>query len=299
MVPLAMSKMTQVSGTNETDLIIFRESSERLFMHWLDYRLGDILKPAKKPINPAKAERQQRLHGNAVSTSRDAFTAAFVCTNWPSSLGCGYAAATDDQATNATRNYDHNHTAKANLGILDSLLEARMLALSVPLASNEAPRVTLHARTGDVMTGNDCWRVQCSQISCPRCHVQHNRSYVFPKAYYTSILGKIPSGSTIVVVSNPYHFVNAEERSRHGQVTISRSKIYLEQLVAYLSERGFCPIYHGDDKTPDEDFVMMATSDIFIAGGGGFSAFAADIVKRRGGLAVEPSRFWVTRSVNS
>jgi hypothetical protein len=40
--------------------------------------------------------------------------------------------------------------------------------------------------------------------------------------------------------------------------------------------------YHGDGNSPDKDFTAMATADVFVKGGGGYSEFAAAVVKFRG-----------------
>jgi hypothetical protein len=112
----------------------------------------------------------------------------------------------------------------------------------------------MHLRLGDVMSTENFWTEYCYFIT--------GTCYTLPKDYYDkNILPLLSNKSPIMIVASPYHNAN--------NITIGRSLNYLRNVVGYFREHGFEVTYMGDDKTPDEDFITMATAATFVAGGGG------------------------------
>jgi hypothetical protein len=66
---------------------------------------------------------------------------------------------------------------------------------------------------------------------------------------------------------------------------------YVKQLEQSLSRSGFKVVKRVDCGTADEDFVFMASSRIFIQGGGGYSKLVATMVKMNGGEVLHAQKY--------
>jgi hypothetical protein len=168
----------------------------------------------------------------------------YICTTWPKSLACAYRNATDNAS------------------------DTRTLSRLLPptLTSN---RTIVHVRLGDGVGDAGCWEITCHG---PRGKHPSGTVYAFSRHHYARIIHKLPK-RPIVVVANPYH---------GGRDGISKSLVYLKLIMCFFHSHGFNVTYHGDGNSPDKDFTAMATADVFVKGGGGYSEFAAAVVKFRG-----------------
>lgn len=167
----------------------------------------------------------------------------YVCDKWPLSLGCRYR-----QATRKHR----------DVAVLSDLLPA----------TRSENRTVLHVRLGDGVGGPGCWEIPC--------YGQHGKFqsgivYSFPRKHYTQVVQQLPRWP-ITVVANPYHDNKAD---------VQNSLVYLKLVVCFLRAHNFTVTYHGDHRAPDDDFTTMATANVFVRGGGGYSRFAASVVKYR------------------
>ena len=168
----------------------------------------------------------------------------YVCKKWPLSLACRYR--------QATRNHH-------DVAVLSSLLPA----------TRPENTTVLHVRLGDGAGGPGCWEIPC--------YGQHGNLqgaggvYSFPRHHYAQVVQQLPQ-RPITVVANPYHGNTAD---------VQRSLVHLKLIVCFLRAYNFTVTYHGDYHAPDNDFTTMATTDVFVRGGGGYSRFAARVVKSR------------------
>ena len=168
----------------------------------------------------------------------------YICKTWPESLACTYRKATSKNRDTST---------------LSQLLPA----------TRNSNTTVLHLRLGDGVGGPGCWEITCHG---PHGNGALKETYTYSRQHYVKILHRLPR-RPITVVGNPYH------GNTHD---VAASLVYLKLVVCFLRSHNFTVVYHGDGNTPDDDFATMATADVFVRGGGGYSNFAASVVRFRG-----------------
>ena len=83
-----------------------------------------------------------------------------------------------------------------------------------------------------------------------------------------------------IIVANPCQ--------KAGDVARQYSANYLDNVMGYLRSLGVCPEYRGI-RNADDDFAFAASAKVFVRGGGGYSKFMADLVRKRGGKVLTPN----------
>ena len=134
------------------------------------------------------------------------------------------------------------------------------------------PEAVMHLRLGDVARFGDCWVHPCRK---------GGRLYQFTKDDYDTVRDELKNlTTTITIVANPGH--------KAGDVARQYSANYLENVMGYLRSIGVCPEYRGI-RNADDDFAFAASAKVFVRGGGGYSKFMAELVRKRGGKVLTPN----------
>jgi hypothetical protein len=132
----------------------------------------------------------------------------------------------------------------------------------------------LHVRLGDVVTnGTLLWK------TATRYHGRYQ--YVFSESYYKHVIHKYNLTSSvrnITIVGSTLH--------SSGLDNFIQSFYYVELLTKYLESQGFQVSQRIDCGTPDQDFLLMASTQTFIQGGGGYSQIAASMVRMVGNQVI-------------
>ena len=135
--------------------------------------------------------------------------------------------------------------------------------------------LVVHLRTGDVIDNNDIpvreylsWNVK-----------YHDRNYSRGLPFYAEIWDRIQSEHLAVdgiLVVTGWHVQRPHFRSI---AYINEVIKYFEQMVDRVDLRV--------NENPDEDFVIMSRSTLFVKSGGGFSKMISEMVQRNGGRVFE------------
>lgn len=180
------------------------------------------------------------------------------CYYHPTSLGCIYS-----KSNNGPWDIDTLHTAVNR-------------RLEVP----DTSAVTIHTRLGDGLELPDCWNVP-TNCSGPG---ETEMRYALPELYYTRLWAAHqdilkPGNRTIHVV---YGY--------HGCATPAcraDTDHYVAQMTAWAQAMpgNWSTVIRGN-YTADDDLAFMSRSRVFVQGGGGYSAIAADLVRANGGTVL-------------
>ena len=152
----------------------------------------------------------------------------------------------------------------------------------LPMETPSPTSAVVHLRLGDVMfNASDQWMYDTV--------ASNNLHYVFPMKYYeTVVLPNIPKNiRSIVLTGNTYHW--ATDRSRSNAIRQKHqdeSLKYVALISKYFEAKGFEVTKRINKGTPDEDFLFMVGSRLFVRAGGGYSRLVGKIVSQRRGLVL-------------
>lgn len=222
------------------------------FDKWKEYRLGDVFKGRHDAIS-------------------------VVCQQFPHSLGCMY------KKSGAPSN-----DIKEMMRILDSRPHVRQ-----PLPDT----VIIHLRLGDglcVQHDAKCHRLRDGVPNCwlydEDCWIDHVSEknilrYAYSKKWYESVVTALTPSQKIILVSDDEHWTRIMPDPRGKDRSIGR--LYKDNVASYFRSHGF-QVKHHIQGSPDEDFIFMCGSRVFVPSGGGFSALVASIVGERNGIIIQP-----------
>lgn len=181
------------------------------------------------------------------------------CETYPKSIVCDYSKRT--------------HTSN-NITILDAIVTERAALRHEDRPTHSA---TLHVRLGDAFHYTDA--AQCWYHN----HCFHNSGgtpMLYPQQHYVDLMTPLRRlhVTTVVIVSCQFMFMKFPGSQK-------KSIWYHQKVIELFESEGFQVIVR-DHGLPDDDFVFMSTSPIFIQGGGGFSRFVSKLVSRRGGIVM-------------
>ena len=118
---------------------------------------------------------------------------------------------------------------------------------------------------------------------------KYKRKYVLPKKYYVSIVKQLKQMhvTDIVITAATYHIEMKNFKKR-----IKRHELYLSNVESFLKQHGFGVQRRINCGTPDEDFIFMSNANIFVQGGGTYSAWISKMVKMNGGTVIYNETFF-------
>lgn len=185
--------------------------------------------------------------------------------------------------------------------------ELNMVALLRVIERNEQRMVKtvhehtafVHVRLGDGLCAQydiqcrgervdvpSCWE---SDYDCWRDANSVTKQYCYSKHWYDDVFDQLANlrVQRIEIIGDMHHWTRTSPDPRKGDFTID--KAYVTDLANALRMRHF-DVFVRDPRTPDEDFLYMCSAEVFVQGGGGYSALIASVVEARGGNVLRPSR---------
>jgi hypothetical protein len=197
------------------------------------------------------------------------------CETFPDSIVCAYQQETDQP----------NNTS-ALVKVLDERLKTRM----------DTDVALVHVRLGDGLCAKvdkPCRGAQSGDPDCwnddEDCWFDANisRQYAYSRYWYKSVISQLQKLQTkrMVIVGDKFHWTRTPD-PRRGNFSVDEA--YLDNMAHFLREHGFGVVLH-EPNLPDTDFMYLCSAQIFVRGGGGYSALVARVVENRGGIVIEPS----------
>jgi len=230
---------------------------------WTSYSLGDVI----KNIDRIQYEKIDN----------------FV-KHWPESIAYQYH--------NAIRDKNKDHSMKCLTKIVRNYTKTFQNSVNLIPENDTA---VVHLRLGDVVDVEYSYMKQKAVTSEDLWHHGDKRGgwrhFVAPKKYFAWARSHFPSYiKRVVIVYSLTHFDPSTHLSRNdANHTLSHE--YINHVVSYFesTERKEDVKYdvikrHG--AFPDDDFVFMANSRVFVCSGGGFSYAAAAVLEYRERLSI-------------
>ena len=239
-----------------------RETKIRSYWNdeWNRYSLGDIIKSSDQRGVKFKLEEYGKKYPKSIAT----------------------------EYLNKTLHLAHQNQ-KYNWNILCNIVKERSTMMNVSFPSSND--IIIHLRLGDVadesyysnnVNGKELF---INGTTIKGSKKESKRHYIKTREYYGSMLNRIPTSTNIkiVLVGSDLHVSN--KKNTYTAPKHTHSIEYREALISFLKTEGkFTDITTRWNHLPDEDFLYMSNSKIFIYSGGGFSHIIGECVRRLGGV---------------
>lgn len=138
----------------------------------------------------------------------------------------------------------------------------------------EREKTTLHLRIGDVLVGYDEKKNYFKKLeSLPY-------KYFYQIDEYQEIIQILKKKK----IKKIYLFYG-----NHKKHWNKANDIYIKKIKEKFKENNI-ELETDNLGNPDDDFIKMSNSEIFIQSGGGFSKIIASLVKLRGGMVLDPKK---------
>tara|TARA_Y100000389_G_C17355302_1_gene460726 strand:- start:254 stop:970 length:717 start_codon:yes stop_codon:yes gene_type:complete len=134
--------------------------------------------------------------------------------------------------------------------------------------------VALHLRLGDIMGEYD------KSSNTFKQRIGGSRVYFYQPHFYEKIIKKLKSKG----ITNVHIFYGS-----HHEWDKNSDK-FLE-IIKNLFKKNNIKVIDNSRGNPDEDFIKMSNSKIFIKSGGGFSRLISNLVKKKGGEVIDPADY--------
>ncbi len=172
------------------------------------------------------------------------------CRRWPDTLGCAYLKMSNIE-----------NIGKVSIPILLNLVAKR---ITRPLS-----KVAMHLRVGDILTQHDCF---------------HNACHIPPKPLNIVDFKRIHARLKSMNISSLKLFYNSKHCTRN-RCPPGINEAYISNVLHFLKIHNYSVSVEGNGH-PDDDFVQMAYSQVFIRSNGGYSRLISDLVKARGNIVI-------------
>ena len=198
------------------------------------------------------------------------------CDAFPGSIVCAYLEITDQPN---------------NISALVEVLDGR----SIRRIDSDVALV--HARLGDglcAMVDKPCRGTRSGVPDCwnndEECwfDASISRQYAYSKHWYFSVVSQLQKHrvKTVHIVGDKFHWTRTPD-PRHGNFSVDEA--YTQSMARFFRQSGFGVSIHVP-QLPDFDFVLLCSAQLFVQGGGGYSALVAHVVEHRGGVVIVPSK---------
>ena len=148
-----------------------------------------------------------------------------------------------------------------NIDILDKIIENR-----------PKKYVNLHLRIGDVIGKYKKKNNTFEYL--------YDDKYFFQPQVYEKIINKLKNNG----VRSIHIFYGS-----HRKLT-NDTFVYLK-IIKDILDKNNIKVIDNSKGNPDDDFTEMSNSKIFIKSGGGFSSLISKLVKKRGGIVIDPTEY--------
>ena len=199
------------------------------------------------------------------------------CDAFPDSIVCAYLRITD---------------VPNNISALVEVLEKRSKART------ESSVALLHARLGDGLCAVVDEPCRGTRSGVPDCwnndedcwfDAEISRQYAYSKHWYTSVVSQLRQLriTSVRIVGDKFHWTRTPD-PRQGNFSVDEA--YMDAVVHFFRTRGF-GVHIQEPQLPDSDFLFLCSAQVFVQGGGGYSALVARVVENRGGKVIIPAKY--------
>jgi hypothetical protein len=155
----------------------------------------------------------------------------------------------------------------------------------------------VHARLGDGLCAMVDERCRGNRSGVPDCwnddkdcwlDVDISRQYAYSKYWYFSVVSELKKlqVKTIIIIGDKFHWTRTPD-PRQGNFGVDEA--YLDSMAHFFRSSGFGVILQ-EPNLPDNDFIFLCSAQVFVRGGGGYSALVARVVETRGSVVFAPSK---------
>lgn len=219
---------------------------------WNDYRLGDGV--ARRADAPG-------------------------CERYPNSIVCLYS-----KETNKSDDVEALIRVLENKSWKFDVAEPKTAIIHVRLGDGLCAESDERCR-GKAQGSPDCWN---DNRDCWYDSESSTKQYAYSKSWYISILRDLQEYhlEKIIVLGDKHHWTRTED-PRNGDFSVDDA--YINNVADYFRSV-FPHVEIRESALPDQDFLLMCSANIFVQGGGGYSALIAQVVEKRGGVVLKPKQ---------
>lgn len=191
--------------------------------------------------------------------------------------------------------YEHFTNAPNDVDVLIRVLESRRWhSYQIDVRST----AFIHVRVGDGLCAEndddmcrkgrngvpDCWN---HDSDCWYDAGTSTKQYAYSKEWYSNVLQELDlltDISGVVILGDVRHWTRSLD-PRQDDYRVDEA--YLESVASFFRSQHRTAMVMSTG-TPDQDFALLCLSQVFVQGGGGYSALIREVVRYRGGLVLSP-----------